>query len=68
MNNAITVIMNNLPSYFRGPSGIYAGAGDSRMAADRMPIGVVGNDAIGTQILSEMSAAGIDMQFVRTRR
>ncbi|HEY5214690.1 MAG TPA: carbohydrate kinase family protein [Acidobacteriaceae bacterium] len=31
-----------------------------------LPIGVVGNDAIGTQILTEMSAAGLDMQFVRS--
>ena len=31
-----------------------------------LPIGVVGNDAIGTQILTEMSDAGLDMQFVRS--
>lgn len=30
------------------------------------PIGVVGNDAAGTQILTEMSAVGINMRFVRT--
>ena len=31
-----------------------------------LPIGVVGNDAIGTQILNEMSAAGLDMKLVRS--
>ena len=31
-----------------------------------LPIGVVGSDAIGTQILTEMSDAGLDMQFVRS--
>ena len=31
-----------------------------------LPIGVVGNDAIGTQLLTEMSAAGLDMRFVRS--
>src|SRR5271165_1135271 len=30
------------------------------------PVGVVGNDAAGRQILTEMSAAGMDTQFVRT--
>jgi sugar/nucleoside kinase (ribokinase family) len=30
------------------------------------PIGVVGNDAVGRQIFTEMSAAGMDMQFVRS--
>lgn len=30
------------------------------------PVGVVGNDAAGRQILSEMRVAGIDTQFVRT--
>jgi sugar/nucleoside kinase (ribokinase family) len=30
------------------------------------PIGVVGNDATGRQILTEMSAAGMDTQFVRS--
>ena len=30
------------------------------------PIGVIGNDAAGRQILTEMTAAGIDTQFVRT--
>ena len=30
------------------------------------PIGVVGNDAAGSQILTEMSAAGMDTRFVRT--
>ena len=29
------------------------------------PIGVVGNDAMGTQILAEMKDAGLDVQFVR---
>src|ERR1017187_5762319 len=29
------------------------------------PIGVVGNAATGRQILTEMSAAGMEMQFVR---
>jgi sugar/nucleoside kinase (ribokinase family) len=31
-----------------------------------LPIGVVGNDAVGRQILTEMSAAGMDIQFVRS--
>jgi sugar/nucleoside kinase (ribokinase family) len=30
------------------------------------PVGVVGNDAAGRQILTEMSTAGMDTQFVRT--
>lgn len=30
------------------------------------PIGVIGNDVAGRQILTEMTAAGIDTQFVRT--
>jgi sugar/nucleoside kinase (ribokinase family) len=30
------------------------------------PIGVVGEDAVGRQMLAEMSAAGMDMQFVRS--
>ena len=30
------------------------------------PVGVVGNDAVGRQILTEMSAAGMDTQFVRS--
>lgn len=30
------------------------------------PVGVVGSDAAGSQILTEMSAAGIDTRFVRT--
>ena len=30
------------------------------------PVGVVGNDAVGRRILTEMSAAGIDTQFVRS--
>lgn len=30
------------------------------------PIGVIGNDEAGRQILTEMTAAGIDTQFVRT--
>jgi sugar/nucleoside kinase (ribokinase family) len=30
------------------------------------PIGVVGEDAVGRQIFAEMSAAGMDMQFVRS--
>ncbi len=30
------------------------------------PVGVVGNDAAGRQILTEMSAAGMDTQLVRT--
>ncbi len=29
------------------------------------PVGVVGNDAVGRRILTEMSAAGMDTQFVR---
>src|SRR5271165_511886 len=30
------------------------------------PVGVVGNDAAGHQLLTEMSVAGLDTQFVRT--
>jgi sugar/nucleoside kinase (ribokinase family) len=30
------------------------------------PVGVVGNDAVGRRILTEMSAAGMDTQFVRS--
>jgi len=30
------------------------------------PVGVVGNDAVGRRILTEMSAAGMDAQFVRS--
>ncbi len=30
------------------------------------PVGVVGNDAVGRRILNEMSAAGMDLQFVRS--
>lgn len=30
------------------------------------PVGVVGDDAVGRQILNEMSAAGMDVQFVRS--
>lgn len=30
------------------------------------PIGVVGNDEVGSQILTEMSAVGMDMRFVRS--
>jgi sugar/nucleoside kinase (ribokinase family) len=30
------------------------------------PIGVIGNDGAGNQILTEMTAAGMDTQFVRT--
>ena len=41
----------------------------SNMAADSfrvLPIGVVGNDGIGTQLLTEMSAAGLDIRLVRS--
>jgi len=31
-----------------------------------LPIGVVGNDSVGRQLLSEMAIAGLDTQFVRT--
>jgi len=41
------------------------GAGRASDAFRVLPIGVVGNDGIGTQILGEMSAAGLDMQFMR---
>jgi len=30
------------------------------------PVGVVGNDAVGRRILTEMSAVGIDTRFVRS--
>lgn len=41
------------------------GAGNASDTFRVLPIGVVGNDVIGTQILGEMSAAGLNMQFVR---
>ena len=44
------------------------GAGSAPGSFRVLPIGVVGNDAIGTQILGEMSAAGLDMQFMRRDR
>jgi sugar/nucleoside kinase (ribokinase family) len=41
------------------------GAGSAPDSFRVLPIGVVGNDVIGTQILGEMSAAGLDLQFMR---
>ena len=42
------------------------GSGREPDAFQVSPIGVIGNDAAGHQILTEMSAAGMDTRFVRT--
>ena len=41
------------------------GSGRGPASFRAWPVGVVGNDAAGHQILTEMSAAGMDTQFVR---
>jgi len=41
------------------------GVGRDRSSFRVLPIGVVGNDANGTQLLGEMSEAGLDLRFVR---
>jgi len=42
------------------------GAGRDPASFHVWPVGVVGNDAVGRQILTEMSAVGIDTRFVRS--
>jgi sugar/nucleoside kinase (ribokinase family) len=42
------------------------GCGKGATSFQVWPVGVVGNDTIGRQLLSEMAIAGIDTQFVRT--
>jgi len=42
------------------------GAGGARDSFQVWPIGMVGNDEIGSRLLDEMSAAGMQMQFVRS--
>lgn len=42
------------------------GAGRDPASFQAWPIGVVGNDEVGRRILTEMSSAGMDVQFVRT--
>ena len=44
----------------------FMGSGRAPACFPVQPVGVVGNDAAGRQILTEMSAAGMDTQFVRT--
>ena len=44
----------------------FMGSGRGPGAFPVWPVGVVGNDTAGRQILTEMSAAGMDTQFVRT--
>lgn len=42
------------------------GSGGEAASFRVLPVGVVGNDAAGHQILSEMSAVGMDTRFVRS--
>jgi sugar/nucleoside kinase (ribokinase family) len=44
------------------------GVGNESGSFQVWPIGVVGNDAAGNQILAEMSAVGMDMRFVRSHQ
>jgi sugar/nucleoside kinase (ribokinase family) len=44
----------------------FMGSGRGPACFPVRPVGVVGNDAAGRQILIEMGAAGMDTQFVRT--
>ena len=44
----------------------FMGSGRGPACFPVRPVGVVGNDAAGRQILTEMCAAGMDTQFVRT--
>jgi len=44
------------------------GAGRDAASFRVWPVGVVGNDAVGRRILTEMSAVGIDTRFVRSHQ